>query len=296
MPVATRKKLELKPKVHADKEDSENEPDECEESVSNVSDKQNHDSPDEDTSGEPNGVNDVSDSGHVEQEEMPEGVRFNGVVKWFNDRRGYGFITVVTPGEHCDEDIFVHQTHIRPRKSPYRTLVRGEYVSFFMGDADTAFDEEGQEINSSHTHQAIYVTGIEGRELLCDHSFRPNAGRSSNFKGGSNRTRGERSYKRDDEEYSDEEYQPPRRDNRNQYNHDKREQGGQPRRDNRDTRDTRDREPRRETTQEPRGRGNTRPDTRNDSRRDTRPDSRPDNRRPFQQKESSEWRPVSKAK
>jgi CspA family cold shock protein len=55
-----------------------------------------------------------------------------GVVKWFNGEKGYGYLTVlayaagdIPVGNH---DVFVHYTEIQSRG--YRTLDEGEYVSF----------------------------------------------------------------------------------------------------------------------------------------------------------------------
>ena len=74
-----------------------------------------------------------------------------GQVKAFNAKKGYGFITV-----HGEEnvDVFVHQTNISPLRSTYRTLTRGEYVSFDISD-----DEK---------RQALNVRGVGGGSLRCD--------------------------------------------------------------------------------------------------------------------------------
>lgn len=45
-----------------------------------------------------------------------------GIVKWFDDEKGYGFI------EYNGEDIFVHFTTIR--EEGHKTLVQGEFVNF----------------------------------------------------------------------------------------------------------------------------------------------------------------------
>lgn len=50
--------------------------------------------------------------------------RFKGTVKWFNNSRGYGFITC---GEHKD-DIFVHYRSIRG--DGFRSLREGQTVEF----------------------------------------------------------------------------------------------------------------------------------------------------------------------
>ena len=52
-----------------------------------------------------------------------------GVVKWFNNRAGYGFVTA-TNGEKEGTDIFVHHSSIVVGKEQYKYLVQGEYVEF----------------------------------------------------------------------------------------------------------------------------------------------------------------------
>ena len=47
-----------------------------------------------------------------------------GTVKWFNDQKGFGFITQ----EGVAEDIFVHHTAIK--MEGFRTLAPGEAVDF----------------------------------------------------------------------------------------------------------------------------------------------------------------------
>jgi len=50
-----------------------------------------------------------------------------GTVKWFNDARGYGFIS--RPDQ---DDIFVHYTAIQG--DGYKSLVEGQEVEFEMGE------------------------------------------------------------------------------------------------------------------------------------------------------------------
>lgn len=47
----------------------------------------------------------------------------SGTVKWFNDKKGFGFIT-----QDNGTDVFVHQTEIQG--SGFRTLAEGDKVDF----------------------------------------------------------------------------------------------------------------------------------------------------------------------
>lgn len=51
-----------------------------------------------------------------------------GVVKWFNEKKGYGFITC----DGSDRDVFVHHTEIQ--SSGFRTLHENERVEFDLED------------------------------------------------------------------------------------------------------------------------------------------------------------------
>ena len=53
----------------------------------------------------------------------------NGVVKWFSDRKGYGFIEREEGG-----DIFVHHSAIN--MEGFRTLAEGDRVTFDVEDGD----------------------------------------------------------------------------------------------------------------------------------------------------------------
>ena len=87
-----------------------------------------------------------------------------GQVKWFNRRRGYGFIKIIQSRENEEDttesfigkDVFVHQSHIKPQKSSYRSLEQNEYV------------ELGLSVDEKNVTQAVNVTGILGGSLLCD--------------------------------------------------------------------------------------------------------------------------------
>ena len=88
-----------------------------------------------------------------ENEEVKIG-EFIGQCKWFNDKLGYGFITVQY-GEDKGKDIFVHHSGIKPLNSNYKTLKKGEYINFSI-------------INGDNGLQAVNVTGICGGSLMCD--------------------------------------------------------------------------------------------------------------------------------
>ena len=52
-----------------------------------------------------------------------------GKVKWFNDLKGYGFIT----SDMDSQDLYVHHSEIR--KNGYKTLKVGEKVEFEVADS-----------------------------------------------------------------------------------------------------------------------------------------------------------------
>ncbi len=53
----------------------------------------------------------------------------NGVVKWFNDKKGYGFIEKEEGG-----DVFVHYSAIS--MSGFKTLAEGDRVAFEVEQGD----------------------------------------------------------------------------------------------------------------------------------------------------------------
>jgi len=82
-----------------------------------------------------------------------------GNVKWFSSKKGFGFITVVTPdSEHTGTDIFVHFSDINTRENNYKRLFPGEYVSFSLGR------------NKKDQSICIDVMGVMGGPLLSDHT------------------------------------------------------------------------------------------------------------------------------
>jgi cold shock CspA family protein len=81
-----------------------------------------------------------------------------GVVKWFDSRGGFGFITIL-PGEtHAGKDIFVHYSSLAVAQTQYKYLVLGEYVEFVMSSSD----------NEKYEFSAKEVSGIRGGNLMCE--------------------------------------------------------------------------------------------------------------------------------
>jgi cold shock CspA family protein len=78
-----------------------------------------------------------------------------GRVKWFNNKAGYGFITV-TDGDRSGMDVFVHHSSISV-DNQYKYLVQGEYVEFCLVKVE----------NDKHEWQSSSVSGIKGGKLMC---------------------------------------------------------------------------------------------------------------------------------
>jgi CspA family cold shock protein len=89
--------------------------------------------------------------------------RLIGRVKWFNNKTGYGFITV-TDGARAGTDIFVHHSAVQVESQQYKYLVQGEYVEFELSSTPSG----------NHEFQATNVSGIKGGKLMCEtrHEFK----------------------------------------------------------------------------------------------------------------------------
>lgn len=92
----------------------------------------------------------------VVTQNVSDNSRVTGCVKWFNNKAGYGFITV-SNGPHAG-DVFVHHSAINVGDEQYRFLVQGEYVEF-----ECLRVEEGP-----HQWQASNVTGPNSGRLMCE--------------------------------------------------------------------------------------------------------------------------------
>ena len=83
-----------------------------------------------------------------------------GKVKWFNNKAGYGFCTVIGDdgGDRVGEDIFAHHTGVKVDSEQYKYLVQGEYVQFTLRESDSG----------SHPYQAAELSGPWGGSLMCE--------------------------------------------------------------------------------------------------------------------------------
>jgi CspA family cold shock protein len=53
-------------------------------------------------------------------------MRTTGTVKWFNDQKGFGFIS----REDGEKDVFCHHSAIQDSSGGFRTLAEGDRVEF----------------------------------------------------------------------------------------------------------------------------------------------------------------------
>jgi cold shock CspA family protein len=96
-------------------------------------------------------------SSEQDNSNVSESGRLLGQVKWFNNKAGYGFITV-NDGEFAGKDIFIHYSAIRVTNSQYKYLVQGEYVEFNLVKSNT----------DAHEYQATDISGVKGGALMCE--------------------------------------------------------------------------------------------------------------------------------
>ncbi|CAI8616811.1 unnamed protein product [Vicia faba] len=73
--------------------------------------------------------------------------RLSGKVKWFNDQKGFGFITP----DDGTEELFVHQSQIQT--DGFRSLAEGESVEYQV------------ESDSDGRSKAVQVTGPDGASV-----------------------------------------------------------------------------------------------------------------------------------
>lgn len=87
-----------------------------------------------------------------------------GCVKWFNNKSGYGFVTIIDAKEESlkGRDIFAHHSSIKSTGDLYKYLVQGEYVEFTLQTME----------NKEHEYQASNITGIMSGDLMCETRFK----------------------------------------------------------------------------------------------------------------------------
>lgn len=110
-----------------------------------------------------NDIKDIVDVSYIQVSIMSSSddtanTRHFGQVKWFNNKTGYGFITVIGTSEHAGKDIFTHYSAVRVANSQYKYLTQGEYVECMIVKTT----------NGKHEYQAADITGICGGTLMCE--------------------------------------------------------------------------------------------------------------------------------
>jgi cold shock CspA family protein len=107
----------------------------------------------------------MSNSTNVDTTNNDGQERLTGCVKWFDNSLNYGFVTVITGGEHNGKDVFAHQSNIKTQSpETYRSLNCGECVEFYI----TSTSDE------RHPEHATDISGYQGNKLQCENPyFRP---------------------------------------------------------------------------------------------------------------------------
>ena len=106
--------------------------------------------------------------------------KYIGKVKWFNNKSGYGFITVLS-GDRKNEDMFAHHSSLLVKSEQYKFLVQGEYVEFEVSKVESG----------SHEYQAVNITGLQCDDLMCETRFKNRDTRSESRRPDRGRYRGQ---------------------------------------------------------------------------------------------------------
>lgn len=78
-----------------------------------------------------------------------------GSVTWFDSKKGYGFVKVLTPDtDNTGNDIFLHFSNISVDDNEFKVVYPGEYVEF-----DITSGDDGRPC-------CLNLTGIYGGDLL----------------------------------------------------------------------------------------------------------------------------------
>ena len=99
-------------------------------------------------------------NGTASSQDFDASTGYTGRVKWFNNKAGYGFITVCrsSADDRVGDDVFVHHSGIKVGSEQYKYLVQGEYVDFTLRSSDSG----------AHPFQAADLTGVAGGKLMCE--------------------------------------------------------------------------------------------------------------------------------
>ena len=92
---------------------------------------------------------------------MTEDNKEIGKVIWFDRKKGFGFIRVISSTENKDREVFCHYSKIES-ESPYKKLIPGECVSLIV-----EFNSEAEE---NKQYSSTSITGPFGTELMCDNN------------------------------------------------------------------------------------------------------------------------------
>lgn len=111
-------------------------------------------------------------------------VRLTGRVKWFNNKTGFGFISVVGGNDQYKDasEVFVHHSAVTVSQEQYRYLVEGEYVEFSVVTTESG----------DHKFQAGDVRGVKGGKLFCETRHEHRASQDGGAGAGAGEDKGER--------------------------------------------------------------------------------------------------------
>ena len=88
-----------------------------------------------------------------------------GTVKWFNNQKGYGFIT-----DSEGNDVFVHYSGLN--MEGFKSLDEGQSVTFDVIDAEKGKQAVNVSVVEVIRHQIVKVTDFENNELCVFYTFK----------------------------------------------------------------------------------------------------------------------------
>ena len=75
-----------------------------------------------------------------------------GIVKWFNNKKGYGFIS---PSDGSD-DVFIHYTAIQGEEGDFKTVYEGDTVEFDVVDGQKGPQASNVTVTKKGPRQSSY--------------------------------------------------------------------------------------------------------------------------------------------